>query len=158
MSLRERASLALLSAFGLGYSRWAPGTAGTLLGVVQLLALGALDLEWLLAAAAAAWFVLTWVLAPTAITRYGREDPQQVVSDEVAGYLVAVAFTAHTGWPLGLRAAAGFVLFRLFDIAKPGPVRWAERAGGGLGIALDDVVAGVFANAVLQVGAFVASG
>ncbi|RME76296.1 MAG: phosphatidylglycerophosphatase A [Planctomycetota bacterium] len=151
MSAGRRAALAVLSAFGLGYSPWAPGTAGTLLGVLQFVALGAAGAEWALAPLALLWFGLTWWLAPVAIARYGVDDPQQVVSDEVAGLLVALVGTGSLGLGLVPRAVAGFALFRLFDIAKPGPVRWAERCHGGLGIALDDVVAGLLANACLQI-------
>lgn len=81
----------------------------------------------------------------------GERDPAPVVSDEVAGYLVAVAFTAGTGagfWP---RALGAFVLFRLFDIWKPWPCARLERLPGGLGIAADDVAAGAYANAALRV-------
>lgn len=73
-------------------------------------------------------------------------DPQEVVIDEMAGYLVTMAF--HP--PKLAVAIAGFILFRIFDIAKPPPIRWIERkCPGGLGVVLDDVVAGIYANLVL---------
>jgi phosphatidylglycerophosphatase A len=146
----ERLSLALLTAFGLGMSPVAPGTVGTLLGVAQFAALAALGAEWALAPLGAVWFVVTWRLAPVAVRRWGGEDPKMVVSDEVSGYLLAVALTAGTGLGPVTRGALGFALFRLFDIWKPGPVRWAERLHGGLGIAADDAVAGVLANLAIQ--------
>ena len=99
------------------------------------------------------FFVATWALGGVAIRRSGKEDPQFVVSDEVCGVLINVAFTLQsTGgaafWP---RAIAGFLLFRLFDIGKPGPIGRLERLPGGLGIAADDALAGVFGNVVLVV-------
>ena len=77
---------------------------------------------------------------------FGETDPQRVVIDEVAGYLVTMAFHAPT---LAV-ALGGFVLFRIFDITKPPPVRWMERRfSDGRGVVLDDVFAGIYANAAL---------
>lgn len=99
------------------------------------------------------FFLGTWALGGVAIRIYGVEDPQMVVSDEVMGTLVSVACTAQTTggafWP---RALLGLALFRLFDIWKPGPVHALERLPGGLGIAADDLLAGIFANAALVLG------
>ena len=72
----------------------------------------------------------------------GREDPQQIVIDEFAGYFVTIIGLPHTTTGL----VVGFVLFRLFDIAKPPPIRKVEDLPGGWGIVLDDVMAGVYAN------------
>lgn len=83
----------------------------------------------------------------------GRKDDGRIVIDEIVGQLLS--FAPLLALPLGSRTnswalVTGFVAFRLFDIWKPGPVRWAERRfSGGLGVMLDDVVAGVFAAAVL---------
>lgn len=77
----------------------------------------------------------------------GRTDPGFIVADEVSGYLVTMAFA-----PVSVTSAIiGFFLFRLFDITKPPPARRFERLHGGLGIVMDDVAAGVYANVVLQV-------
>ncbi|MCL4244774.1 MAG: phosphatidylglycerophosphatase A [Candidatus Dadabacteria bacterium] len=77
----------------------------------------------------------------------GRTDPGFIVADEVSGYLVTMAFA-----PVSVTSVVlGFFLFRLFDITKPPPARQLERLGGGLGIVMDDVAAGVYANVVLQV-------
>lgn len=80
-----------------------------------------------------------------------RPDPGLVVIDEVAGQLIALcAAPAHP-----LAALAGFILFRIFDIFKPFPIRWFDQhIHGGLGIMLDDVVAGLYALAVLQLGLY----
>lgn len=121
----------------------APGTFGTLLGVA-LAWLAASDL-WI-AAAAAAVTLLGVPLAAYAERREGRKDPGSFVLDEVAGYLVAVLYLPP-GWTvLGL----AFVAFRLFDIAKPWPVRSLERLSGGWGVMLDDLAAGVYANLLVR--------
>lgn len=76
----------------------------------------------------------------------GRKDPGCVVIDEVAGYFVTVAFLPHTWGYL----AAGFVLFRFFDIVKPPPIRGLQSLKGGMGVMLDDLAAGVASNLVLR--------
>lgn len=88
--------------------------------------------------------------------RRGAVDPGPVVIDEVAGQwlalLPALLLLEHpTPVSLGVSAAAGFVLFRLFDVAKPWPVRRLERLPGGFGIVADDLAAGVLAALVLAV-------
>jgi phosphatidylglycerophosphatase A len=77
----------------------------------------------------------------------GKKDPQVVVIDEVAGTLVTLLPMPHASWQA---IAAGFVLFRLFDIVKPWPIRHLERLPGGWGIVLDDIGAGVLGAAVMQ--------
>ena len=82
-----------------------------------------------------------------AARRLGVHDHQGIVWDEIVGYLVTMT-AAPGGWEW---LAGGFILFRLFDIAKPWPIRWLDRqVHGGLGIMLDDLLAGVFAAAILQ--------
>ncbi len=71
-------------------------------------------------------------------------DPGWIVIDEIAGQMLALV-ALHRPSPLGL--LAGFALFRLFDIAKPGPIGWADRQGGAAGIMADDLLAG-FASAL----------
>ena len=82
---------------------------------------------------------------------FGRKDPPQVVSDEVAGLLLSVLLLPEPrvgcAW---VSLAAGFLLFRLFDIWKPPPLRDWQRLPGGWGILLDDLGAGLLANACLQ--------
>ncbi|MFZ1701222.1 MAG: phosphatidylglycerophosphatase A [Pyrinomonadaceae bacterium] len=80
----------------------------------------------------------------------GNEDPSQAVVDEVMGQLITFCFVPFViGWPVIL---AGFLLFRLFDIWKPYPIRAMEVLPGGLGICADDIVAGVYAGICLAVG------
>jgi phosphatidylglycerophosphatase A len=89
----------------------------------------------------------------------GVEDDQRIVIDEVVGQLVTLApLLAWPGWSLRgaggwLAVVTGFVAFRVFDVWKPGPVRIAdERVGGGFGVMLDDLVAGVLGAAALVAG------
>jgi phosphatidylglycerophosphatase A len=75
-----------------------------------------------------------------------KSDPSEVVIDEVAGQLLALALVP----PDWLSYALGFLFFRVFDILKPGPIGWADRKiKGGLGVMLDDVIAGVLAGLLL---------
>ena len=128
-----------------GYAPLAPGTAGSAVAAVAYYylssSLGVLHWLALLAAAFA-----VGVYASTCMEREWGKDPGRVVIDEGVGYLVTVAFLPHS---LGV-AAAGFVLFRVFDIVKPPPVRQLERLPGGWGIVLDDVMAGVYGNLLIR--------
>ncbi len=93
-------------------------------------------------------FALVGVKASDALIPEWGKDPKQVVVDEMVGVWIALL-----GMPLGniYYLLAGFVLFRFFDIAKPLGIREVEKIGGGWGIMLDDVLAGVYANIVLQI-------
>ena len=94
-----------------------------------------------------------WICGRTA-EELADHDPGAIVWDEVVGFLAGMS-AAPSGWAWIL---AGFVLFRFFDIVKPWPVRAAERAPGGLGIMLDDLIAGGLAFLVLQLAAFAITG
>ncbi|MGQ0793397.1 MAG: phosphatidylglycerophosphatase A family protein [Deltaproteobacteria bacterium] len=142
-------SLARLLAefFYLGRSKVAPGTAGTL-GAIPLyyyLSVGFSPLAYFLLLGV--FIILSVWAAGRASSASGEEDPQWVVIDEVAGYLVTMFLIA----PTLLNIALGFILFRLFDIVKPPPARRFESLPGGIGIVADDVMAGIYANAALQI-------
>lgn len=138
----DRAALFVLSCGGLGFLPLVPGTFGSLAGVaVKLLTWGQGHLHALAGAC-----VLTVLLGNAAARAAGRKDPQQVVMDEVAGVLVALAFIPS---PTPLEAGFGFLLFRAFDILKPPPARQLERLPGGWGILLDDLAAGLWAAGAL---------
>jgi len=132
--------------FGVGLMPKAPGTWGSLAAVPFAYGLH----HWLgaagLAAAAVAVFLVGVWASEQFRRRSGDEDPQTVVVDEVAGQWLALV-------PAGddiLLYAAGFFLFRLFDIWKPWPASWADRElGGGLGIMLDDAIAGLYAGGLV---------
>ena len=157
-----RVSLAIATAFGLGYLPKAPGTWGSLGGVALTLLFWSgflpykpIDLfsngvflvppeQWLTFLFAVLVSGLGVVVASRTANYLGKKDPQIVVIDEVSGQLIAY---------LGIGVAApnwkylllGFILFRVFDIWKPFPARQAESLPGGLGIMADDWIAGIYA-------------
>jgi phosphatidylglycerophosphatase A len=139
--------------FGTGLAPKAPGTFGTLVGVLFWWLLQGLDLPAYLGAILALFAFGCWVCGRSA-ELLGVHDYGGIVFDEVVGYLVttvpllpALGFVHVDGW-IGM--AAAFLLFRLFDIVKPWPIRVLDRrVHGGLGIMIDDIVAGVFAAGVL---------
>ncbi len=128
-----------------GKSPIAPGTAGTLVGV--LLYLGLRNAGYFLNIILTLLVCIggTWA-AGRAEKILGCKDCSSIVIDEIAGYLISM-FMIPAGWGL---IAAGFLLFRLFDIIKPWPLDSLQKLNGGLGVMLDDIGAGVYTNAVLQ--------
>lgn len=132
--------------FGLGAAPFAPGTFGTLLGIPVYLLLADLPLIGYLCAVAGLFLIGVAACRVTA-RALGVHDHPAIVFDEVVGFLITMTLAPPGWWWL----AAGFALFRLFDIWKPWPVRWIDRhVHGGVGIMLDDALAGVYALAVLQ--------
>lgn len=135
-----------------GKSPFAPGTAGTLVGV--LLYVGLIQTGTLVYAAATLLVCIigTWA-AGRAETILGCTDCPSIVIDEIAGYLISL-FLVPTGWGYIL---AAFFLFRIFDIIKPWPLFGLQSLHGGLGVMLDDIGAGVYTNLVLQAAAYLIS-
>jgi len=135
-----------------GRLRPAPGTWGSLAALPLAWGLHALAGPWLLALAALAAFAAGWWAAARETEGQDDPDPSEIVIDEVAGQWVAFlpvsVGAAWTGSPLTALWpgwVAAFVLFRLFDILKPGWVGRADRRGDALGVMLDDAIAGAFA-------------
>ncbi len=143
--------LLLATGAGVGCLPGAPGTWGAALGL--LLAAGMLPLPWWVAAAVtAAGGLLGVPICRHAAQLFGRKDPPQVVWDELITVpLVFVLCPVATGpwWWVGGQLLLGFALHRLFDIAKPPPVRTVERLPAGWGIMADDCVAAAYAAAGL---------
>ncbi|MCZ2156881.1 MAG: phosphatidylglycerophosphatase A [Bryobacterales bacterium] len=142
------ASWLLATWFGCGMFPVGPGTVGSLAALLPAAFLVYFDVaewRWSLIALLAV-FTIPGILASTAYARWrGREDPGEVVVDEVLGQWLTLAFATRLSWPaLGI----AFVLFRVFDIVKPPPVRQAERLREGVGIVADDLVAGALAGLV----------
>lgn len=138
----------LYTAFYSGLSPVMPGTMGSVVACVLYLGAGYLIpayIPWIIAGVVLVTIYPSIRLGDYAEKDTGVKDPQIVVLDEVLGYFTAVAFLPFS-WQYAL---AALVLFRLFDIMKPWPVSAAQRLGGGLGIFLDDILAGVMANLVL---------
>lgn len=142
--LRDPGHLLALG-FGSGLAPRAPGTFGTLAAIpVYLLCAQLPLLAYLLVIAAT--FVMGVYLCGRTARALGVHDHPGIVWDEVVGYLLTMAF-APPGWQW---VVAGFVCFRLFDIWKPWPIRVLDRSvHGGLGIMLDDLLAGLVAGLVL---------
>jgi phosphatidylglycerophosphatase A len=148
--LVDRLASVVATGLGSGHSPFAPGTAGSAVGLLLFWPLRDLAWPWQLAAVA----ILSLVVALAAgrvAGKLGLEDPGLVVVDEVAGQwltLVALPFTPVT-------ALVGFLAFRAMDIVKPWPARDLERLHGGWGIMADDLAAGVYAHLLLRVGLLV---
>lgn len=132
--------------FGSGLSPKAPGTAGTLMSI---------PVYWGLSHLTSSHYLLACLLVSLvgiAICEYTANylkthDHPGIVWDEFAGFFITMIGVSATGWNILI----GFVLFRIFDIFKPWPISWLDKkVSGGLGIMLDDIVAGLFALGCLQ--------
>ncbi len=133
--------------FGCGYSPKAPGTVGSLAEMLiawPLWLYGFNNIRFAVLSVAALWPAIH--AAGVVARETGRKDPQIVVVDEVLGQWLALGGAIRLNWRSFLLA---FVLFRLFDILKPPPIRLMERIPGGAGIVLDDMGAGIYAALVL---------
>jgi phosphatidylglycerophosphatase A len=133
--------------FGSGLSPFAPGTCGTLAAIPLYLLLTQLSLWYYLTAVAVAFAIGVYLCGYTS-KALGEHDHGGIVWDEFVGFWITmIAVPATWQWIL-----AGFVLFRLFDIVKPWPVKIAdEKMKGGFGIMFDDVLAALYALIILQV-------
>lgn len=130
----------------LGYSPLAPGTVGSFLGILLYVPLSSLRpgyYSFFLFSAT----LLSFKIAGEAERIFGKKDCRVIVIDEVVG----VFFTMFLFPPTLFYLSAGFLLFRVFDITKPFPAGWVDRKmGGGAGVVLDDIVAGIYANISLH--------
>lgn len=132
--------------FGSGLAPKAPGTAGTLVAIPLYLVMQPLPLISYLLITTFLFIAGIWICTYAA-EKFGVHDHPAIVIDEIVGYLITM-IAAPGGW---VAITVGFVLFRLLDAIKPWPVSWFDRnVNGGLGIMLDDVVAGIIALAVIQ--------
>jgi phosphatidylglycerophosphatase A len=145
--LAGRTALVISSWFGAGLTPVASGTVGTLAAIPPVVAVSYLGngpaAVFLVALCATAFWS-----AHKASHLLGIHDPSEVVVDEAAGYCLSVFLLPFTFWNFAL----GSLFFRIFDIVKPFPIGVIDRrVKGGLGIVLDDLVAGVFANVCVRV-------
>jgi len=167
--LRKKPTISFLLAtwFGAGYLPKAPGTWGSLAGVIVTFIIQA-AVGWKLPAGCCLLLAVVGVWSSSRVAAYtGKKDPQFVVIDEVSGQMLTLVLGApvfsvsssipvHTPWgnfglsELWLVLVAAFLLFRLFDIWKPWPIRRLERLPGGWGIMADDWLAGIYAAIVLR--------
>jgi phosphatidylglycerophosphatase A len=140
----RKLAIVLATFCGAGYSPVAPGTAGSLAAIIIAVLLRLPP--WQYAVLAAVLFLPAVWAADVTARAVEKKDPGLVVVDEVIGQWIALAGARTLTWETYL---AAFILFRLFDIWKPPPVRQLESLPGGWGINADDVMAGVYAALVL---------
>jgi phosphatidylglycerophosphatase A len=145
MKSPEDSARLIATFFGAGYAPAAPGTAATFATLPLYLVLKRLSLPWYLLSL----FLLTilGVFASGRMERIWGKDPGKVVIDEVAGTLTALVSRPSSPGDILL----GMVLFRIFDILKPPPVKTMEALPGGVGIMADDIVAGILSALMLEV-------
>lgn len=147
----------LTSCFGLGFLPIAPGTWGSLpvamiFGLLSLLGASVTIISVVMAVMILAGSYVCVRFAPAVIELTGKKDPGEVVADEFAGQ--AVTFLTIGGLSSSqsfVTAIAGFLIFRLFDIIKPWPIRKLEKLPSGWGILADDLLAGVYALVLLRI-------
>jgi len=133
--------------FGVGYSPLAPGTLGTLIAIPVYYFLSEIPPPVYEITLIAFFFLSVWI-SENAEVFFRKKDDSRIVIDEMLGFLITMLWVPKTT----LFIIIGFILFRFFDIFKPFPIRHLEkRLKGGFGVVLDDVMAGVYANVVLQV-------
>jgi phosphatidylglycerophosphatase A len=144
--MKNKIILFLSSAFGVGYIKYASGTFGTLVGLIVWVLYAPvkynLQFYWILSI-----LIISIIISHLAEKIYDIKDDQRIVIDEIAGIWFTLAFLPKTFIFLFL----GFVLFRFFDIKKPWIIYKMQNLKSGLGITLDDVLAGIFANFILQI-------
>jgi phosphatidylglycerophosphatase A len=145
----KRIAVLVATAGGAGYAPFAPGTAGSAVGLAIYLVTRTWPPIWQVALLAGISGVGLWA-SEVAARHFNREDPGEVVIDEVAGQLATLWLTG-AGIP---GALFGFVVFRILDIIKPWPANRFERLHGGLGIMADDLMAGAYGNLLLRAMAY----
>ena len=146
MNFRDRAVMIIATGFGIGYIPYAPGTFGSLLGLWICYVLADLNIWAVVGWTISLVIVAVWV-ADAAEEKMAQKDPGSIVIDEIAGMVVTLI-----GIPFSISTAvAAFILFRIFDIAKPFPIRLIDqKLSGGFGVVMDDILAGIYGNLSLR--------
>jgi phosphatidylglycerophosphatase A len=136
----------IASIFGIGYIRKGGGTVAAAFAVLIWWYLFRNGTDWLMPVLLTVIVTVIGIIAGNIVEKDWGKDSYRVVIDEVAGMFISLLFIpVETKWVL-----IAFILFRFFDIAKPLFIRNMERFKGGWGVMLDDIVAGIYANIVLQ--------
>lgn len=136
----------LATGFYTGYTPIAPGTAGSLIGVIIYLGMHRLSwLPYLLILIALAFFGI-WISNKATIYFFKEKDSKKIVIDEIIGFLIAMFLIPFTFKFI----LVAFIVFRVIDILKPFPLRRLEKLPGGWGVMCDDFLAGVYANLIIQ--------
>ncbi len=147
MIFKQRVILFLATGFYAGKVPAAPGTAGTLVGLVFCFFLSRLEPVFSFFCIALVIALSVWI-TDKAEKLLARKDPGEIVLDEIAGMMVTMAGLPFTAFS----AVSGFILFRVIDILKPFPIRVLDqKVPGGAGIVADDIAAGVMGNIVLRI-------
>lgn len=156
----------IVTVLGAGLLRPAPGTWGSLAAIPLGYGLHVAGGFPLLCAATLIAFALGWWATAAYTAGDPGADPSEVVIDELVGQWIALWPLSFGLWHAGIAPhvfpypgwIGAFLMFRLFDIWKPGPVRWADRRHDPLGVMLDDVIAGLMAALAVALAAFVSHG
>jgi phosphatidylglycerophosphatase A len=147
MNFKKRLVLFLATGFNSGNIPVAPGTFGSLVAL-PICYIMSLVSPSVAAVTTAGMFVFAIWMAGSAEKMLNARDPGCIVIDEIIGMMITLLWLPFTLFS----AVAGFILFRVFDILKPFPIRLLDRKlSGGMGIVLDDVLAGIFSHLILRV-------
>ncbi len=134
-------------AYPIGHSKYAPGTMGSLIGVLigYSLILN-LDIKFYLMFLIF-FIIISYFLCEAHLQLYNKKDPKEVVVDEISGQLIAILGCVYSEnlTYIFLSSLLSFILFRFFDITKIGPIKKSEKLPNGIGIMADDILAGLFA-------------
>ena len=144
--IKEKLAIFIATGFYSGYFPLAPGTIGTLIAIPIYLLISRFNSIIYYSIITIVLFIAGIFVSSIAIKKFRRKDPSPVVLDAIVGFLVAMFFIEMTWW----RLVAAFFLFRFFDIVKLFPAGAVEEIGKGFGIMADDIVAGIYANLILQ--------
>lgn len=144
--LRKLGAILIASGGGIGYFPFAPGTAGSALGLLLVWACRFFSVFTLIFMSFALLVIGIWAAGETCQI-LKKKDASQVVIDEIVGMMVTMIGIPMTPYWLVI----GFFVFRLFDIVKPSPAKYFdEKVSGGVGVMMDDVIAGIYGNIVLH--------
>ena len=150
MSINQKFLLYLsrfAEAYPIGHSKYAPGTIGSLIGVLfgSFLILN-LDVKFYLIFLLI-FIIVSYLLCEAHLKFYNKKDPKEVVVDEISGQFIAILGCVHSDKStyMFLSLFLSFILFRFFDITKFGPIKRFENLPNGIGIMADDIVSGLFA-------------
>ncbi|WP_291490529.1 phosphatidylglycerophosphatase A [Desulfurella sp.] len=136
----------IATVFGIGYTAYAPGTMGSLFGILIYMFLKETSFS-IYALTVSCLFVIGTIASEIVESAYNIKDPSFIIIDEVVGMLVTLMFVGYSFWAVWL----GFLFFRIIDISKVPPLNFLERISGGLGIMLDDLVGGFMAGILLYI-------
>ena len=146
--------IVIATGFGSGFSPFAPGTAGAALATLIWYALSVLAPSFLLCITIVLilLFTILGILSANALEPVWGKDPSRIVVDEMVGVWIALLAVTPFNWYYMLLA---FILFRLFDIFKPLGIRKMEELKGGLGVMMDDVLAGIYSCILILIAKWV---